>query len=674
MTATQANARTSVAIHKRFSVRLALWLLVSALLPAALIGALAFSIAHKTLEIELRNRLLAAVDTNAERIDAWAQRRRNALRGFASTAELRQSFASGPSGEVEARRAQLAQTLRLQAVTLAFRNLVAVDPQGVVVSSARETQLQGQSLRASQLRGTYIAAVFDRARMLGETEFSEFSTQSSILAHQRSASAFIAAPVFDDGRVVGVIVGEVDEAEIARNAQTVRGVGSSGTIRVVGYLDGVPRIVTDSATQTHGVFEDATPVRAESIEALALRGARGDGRRAVDQQQSVYAVWRYVPSVRWGVVTHVSEAQAFSASRQLRAMAVASCGVAALLAMVVAIWVALRVARPVAALTKASSSVMDGALDARVSVVGDDEIAQLGNVFNEMLSKIQGHTEGLEALVAQRTRELTERGARIQESIDLARKIESSMLPSESECPALVRKSVLVWRPLDQVGGDLAFIEPTPNGGFIAAMIDCTGHGIAAAMTAMFASAMCSHAIASHQSRGPAEVLRELDRKLEQVFERARGEGIALGMDVALLHAAPGQPLRFAGAGIALVYRTVDGACETIAGRRIGLGYAGRRKAVPFVEHTLDPMTIDSILLCSDGILDEPVGEHGEGLGSDRLLEMLRERASKDIDVAVREIDANVVRARGARRQRDDVTVLGLSLAHEQFGQQRGVA
>ena len=36
VTATQANARTSVAIHKRFSVRLALWLLASALLPTSL--------------------------------------------------------------------------------------------------------------------------------------------------------------------------------------------------------------------------------------------------------------------------------------------------------------------------------------------------------------------------------------------------------------------------------------------------------------------------------------------------------------------------------------------------------------------------------------------------------------------------------------------------------------
>jgi serine phosphatase RsbU (regulator of sigma subunit)/HAMP domain-containing protein len=664
----EARPDSSVPLHKRFSLQLGLWLLVSALLPAAIVGAISLSVANESLEQAVRNRLLGSVDTNADRIDAWARRRRAALREFAATATVR-SFFEGVQTLDPAARAQFGESLRLQAAALALRHLTAVGPNGLVVASTR-----GASLDGTNIRTTRIATLYDRARLLGETELSDFSTTQLGQQERGRPTAFVAAPVFNSGLVVGVMVGEVDDRELQDNARVASGLGSNAQVRVVGYLDGVPRLVTNNAASAQGVFSEAGSIAADSIEAQALRGGRGDGRRTTERGERVFTVWRYIPSVRWGVVTQVSEAEAFGPVRQLRVVMSIVSAFAALLAIIVAVWVARRVARPIAELTRVSSKVARGELGARAEAEGDDEVARLAQVFNGMLSTIQQHTEGLESIVAERTRELTERGARIRESIELARKIESSLLPSESERPPLVRKTALIWRPLDEVGGDIAFIEATPQGGFIAAMIDCTGHGIAAAMTAMFASAMCSQAIASHQSQGPAEVLRELDRRLELVFQRARGEGIALGMDVALLMATPGEPLRFAGAGVGLVVRRVDGACEMMAGRRIGLGYGGRRRTVPFIEHQLETATVDSLLLCSDGILDEPVGENGEGLGAERLLEMLRDRSKQEIDEAIREIDAEVVRARGARRQRDDVTVLGITLAREQSLAQKGAA
>lgn len=645
-----SEAPQAVALQHRFGVQLLALLLLVALLPTAIVGAVSSSIAQDSLKREVRGRLLSAVEHNAERLEAWASRRRGEVRALARAPEVIEALRA-PSDEAGA---ALGARLRMHSAALELTNMLVLDADGVVLAAT-----EGSSLTRRRLtNGSEVSRVFDRARLVGESEFSDFSTQRLDGTQGDQPHALVGAPVFDNGRVIGVVVAELDDREVQRSAQSLSGLGASGAIDIVGYAGGRAVYVNGGRR----AFREAVSLERGGLEAIALRGGRGDGAHEDRPGHQTFAVWRYIPSLRWGIVTKVDEAEAFAPARRLRAISIALGVAAAALAALFAAWVSRRVSGPIAELTRQAARVADGELSTRVTVQGNGELARLARVFNGMVTELQEHTTGLEKLVVARTRELTEKGARIRESIELARQIESSMLPDAQSAPAAIRKSALIWRPLDQVGGDLAFVEPTADGGFVAGVIDCTGHGVAAAMTAMFASAMCSRAIATHGSKGPAEVLRELDRKLERAFQRARGEGISLGMDVALVAAAPGEPIRFAGAGVGLFYRKFDASYATLPGRRVGLGYGGRRKDIAIEEHALDADAVDTLILYSDGILDEPQGLRGEGLGKSRLLSMLDERANEEVDAALSTIDRAVIASRGERAQRDDVTVLALSL------------
>jgi two-component system sensor histidine kinase BaeS len=81
-------------------------------------------------------------------------------------------------------------------------------------------------------------------------------------------------------------------------------------------------------------------------------------------------------------------------------------GVAVGFALILAIIFSTRLLRPVRALTKAASSLAGGDLSMRVSVQGDDELATLGQTFNQMASTLENVEESRRAMTADIAHEL----------------------------------------------------------------------------------------------------------------------------------------------------------------------------------------------------------------------------------------------------------------------------
>jgi signal transduction histidine kinase len=76
------------------------------------------------------------------------------------------------------------------------------------------------------------------------------------------------------------------------------------------------------------------------------------------------------------------------------------------LAMLLALYLAYRLLRPVRALTQAAERLGQGDLSQRVSVRGDDELAMLGRTFNHMAASLQHAEEGRRAMTADIAHEL----------------------------------------------------------------------------------------------------------------------------------------------------------------------------------------------------------------------------------------------------------------------------
>jgi signal transduction histidine kinase len=117
--------------------------------------------------------------------------------------------------------------------------------------------------------------------------------------------------------------------------------------------------------------------------------------------------------------------------RHIRSAALIVGGGGILLAILLSSWAAARVTRPVEQLAHAAQKVAAGNWDARVDVLGDDELGQLADSFNRMTTELLGQRERL--LQAERVaawRELARR---------LAHELKNPLFPLQLTVENLVR-------------------------------------------------------------------------------------------------------------------------------------------------------------------------------------------------------------------------------------------
>lgn len=420
------------------------------------------------------------------------------------------------------------------------------------------------------------------------------------------------------------------------------------------------------------LVEDAAERRAleQALAALARdgRSANAQVELTVDGRTRLAAI-SYLPELRWAAIVVVDPFQVVRLATFRPILILLG---AALLATIVLVsWLLNRlVLTRLARLTGHTRAVAAGRYDSALSVDRPDEIGELTTAFNQMTVTIADYTQNLEAKVNSRTQLLQESNAllaasnrKVMDSIEYARLIQSALLPKPAEMARLFADHGVLWLPRDVVGGDFYALYADGADGCLLAVGDCTGHGVPGAFMTMAAKALLDRAVATRGMDDPAALLDELDRGLETLLAGGQAGGSDNGLDLALLHLAPGRgALRFAGARLALWLVHDDGRLEAYKGERRSLGY--RRGNAP--AFTNQPVTLAPgarYYLFTDGILDQNGGARGVAFGRSRLAETLARAPDVPLAAQIAALQALLHEYRNGLPQRDDITLVGVSLA-----------
>ncbi len=322
---------------------------------------------------------------------------------------------------------------------------------------------------------------------------------------------------------------------------------------------------------------------------------------------------------------------------------------------------------PLGALTRAAGAVAEGAYETALPPAGTAEIGQLSTSFKTMTERIREHTEDLESKVAERTRslaetnrELVESQERILDSIQYARLIQHSMLPSSAELAKHFDGHFVLFEPLEVVGGDFYFIREVDDG-FCVAAVDCTGHGVPAALMTMMANALLNRVIELYPNETPGRMLNHLHELVRATWKSEDNEALAVenGLDIALCRVLPKQDvLEFAGAGLPLFVREGN-KIRVIPGDRRHLGFTSSKIDTPFTDHRIKIQGDSAFYLITDGILDLPGGKDGFGLGTIRLRKILENQNAVALREQEKPIRSSLDDYQGSRDRRDDILLLG---------------
>jgi PAS domain S-box-containing protein len=289
----------------------------------------------------------------------------------------------------------------------------------VVYTVAKQVDF-GTSLLSGPYRNTKLGRVFRAARNTIEADFVQLVDFESYTPSLGAPAAFVAAPIFKDGRRLGVVALEIPLDRIdaimtgAREWQA-QGLGQTGEAYLVGsdhrmrsdsrffleapqqYLDkiskrGVPEeaLRLMQAHRSTVLFQQITTAAATA----ALRGQAGTSTQLDDRGEQVLASYAplAIPGLDWAIVAKLDTVEAFAPVTALRrALLGTGAGIAGLV-VVIALVLARSLTAPIHRLIVGMGILGRGELSHRLGEGRRDEIGQIATALNRMAGDLQETT------------------------------------------------------------------------------------------------------------------------------------------------------------------------------------------------------------------------------------------------------------------------------------------
>lgn len=240
------------------------------------------------------------------------------------------------------------------------------------------------------------------------------------------------------------------------------------------------------------------------------------------------------------------------------------------------------------------------------------ENARLYGALNAATRRLAQANETLEEQVRERTEQLRRTVADLWSEIDLAKKIQTVLLPKQPGAPDY--QIAARMRPAESVGGD--YYDVVHAGGKTWVMIgDVSGHGVAAGLVMMMVqTALKTVLTTSPDALSPALVLARANAAVRQSLQQI---GEDQYMTLSILELGPGR-VRHAGLHQdILVYRAASAQVERVETRGAWLGILDDIAGL-VEDDRFELAPGDTLLLFTDGLTEQRCGD-GSLLGSDGL-------------------------------------------------------
>jgi serine phosphatase RsbU (regulator of sigma subunit) len=262
---------------------------------------------------------------------------------------------------------------------------------------------------------------------------------------------------------------------------------------------------------------------------------------------------------------------------------------------------------------------------------------------------------------------LTQKNQEVTDGIRYAQRIQEAMLPSAELVASLFPENFILYQPKEILSGDFYWVsEATTNYKeqiAMAAVVDCTGHGVPAALMGMIANnylRICEHEPTVNR---PSEALDFINvgvsNTLRQEYTNSK---IRDGMDMVFIAIDYSKMvLHFAGAKNP-IYIIRKGELTEYKGDKHPIGAFVGEEMLKFTNLSIPVEKDDCIYMFSDGFADQFGGPKGKKLLYKRFKEIL----IKNCLLPMKEQHDILLNAfeewRGKLEQVDDVCVMGIRL------------
>jgi methyl-accepting chemotaxis protein len=309
-----------------------------------------------------------------------------------------------------------------------YHDIFLVDHEtGHIVYSVFKEVDFGTSLLTGPYRDTNFAQVFQEARSAGAKDFVRLIDFKPYHPSYNGQASFIASPIFDGTRQIGVLVFQMPVDRI-NNIMTNNhkwsdiGLGKSGETYIVGAdykLRTQSRFLAEDKQKYLDVMKDlgvpaATLKQMENTgQAIGLQEVRTPGAVDALKGQSgtlVFPDYRGIPvlssyepldisDVQWAIMSEIDKSEALAPADVLRNSVLVLLLVLIIGSIVVAMAFSRTLTRPLRALSEKAEDLAQGKLDIKIETQGQGEIAALSRSFDAMRQSIKASIERQAAII-----------------------------------------------------------------------------------------------------------------------------------------------------------------------------------------------------------------------------------------------------------------------------------
>jgi ligand-binding sensor domain-containing protein/serine phosphatase RsbU (regulator of sigma subunit) len=277
--------------------------------------------------------------------------------------------------------------------------------------------------------------------------------------------------------------------------------------------------------------------------------------------------------------------------------------------------------------------------------------------------------EYLETELAERTRvvlrqkdEIEMQNIEITDSINYAKRIQSSILPDVTKLMEAFNDAFIIFHPRDIVSGDFYWFDRIDENKFIIVCADSTGHGVPGAFMSMIGSTLLQDIVTRKGITKPSEILTLLDKQIFSTLNQNIDVGVSNdGMDMVVCEFnVKSRHIRFASA-MRPVIIVIDGESYYIRGNRCSVG------GESVIEKYFDDQEYflskgDTIYLFSDGLPDQFGGSEGKKLKIARLKGLIEEVSKLPMAEQKEIISKYYFDWKGDYEQVDDILMMGIKV------------
>jgi class 3 adenylate cyclase len=379
----------------RIAIQLLTWFLTISLLPLAIVTFIVYERSKHSLEHQVTQDLLSVAQRQSKQILSYIRERERNVTTLSRTPDIiramREFDAAFKQGGLLSPRYVMADSdlrpfLTYYQESSDYDDLYLFSSDGYAIFSVTQGEDLGSNFNVGIYRHTGLAEVFDRANTMLETGISDFDYYPVT----NEPAAFIAAPVLDEGHIIGVVALQMNNEAIYEIVNDYTGLGQTGETVIASIVGRRAVFQTPSRHDPHAAFRKKIDLGVDHDRAVenAVRGRKGNGITIDYRDKKVLAVWKYAPDMEWGMVTKIDLDEAFAPIAKLRNTSLGVGLVTLVMVVISAIFVARSISNPIRRLTWGTKCVAEGDLSQKIEISTKNEIGDLAQSFNEM-------TEGL---------------------------------------------------------------------------------------------------------------------------------------------------------------------------------------------------------------------------------------------------------------------------------------